>query len=132
MSGELLAVKKSERSQRLADDFVASTMVAIRVARHRRTMRWRALSTASVALVLATALAGGLRSFRESLARKNSSPDALREQVLDRAMAYELSRSAAAPAAGDYLLPNTASLVDFTSTYSDSSWQYDPDWRRTL
>ncbi len=131
MNRELLAVKKNERSRRLPDDFAASTMVAIRVARHRHTMRRRALSTASLALLLATALAGGLRFHRESLAMKNSSADPLREQAIDRAMAYELSRSAAVFAAGDYLLPNTASLVEFTSTYSDSSWQYDPDWRWT-
>lgn len=131
MNRELVAVKKSERPHRLPDDFVASTMVAIRAARHGRTMRRHALSTASLALVLATVLLGGLRSYRESLAMKDSSSDALREQVMDRAMAYELSQSTAAPAAGDYLLPNTASLMEFASTYSDSSWQYDPDWRWT-
>jgi hypothetical protein len=127
MKRDLVAVRRTERLRRLPDDFVASTMVAISEARHRRTMRRRGLSITSLALIAAVLI--GLRSYRESVAIMNSTPDALGERIVDRAIAYELTRSADAPDVGDYLLPNAENLANLSYNYSDFQWQYDPDWR---
>jgi hypothetical protein len=102
-------------------------MVAISDARHRRTMRRRGLSITSMALIAAVLI--GLRSYRESVSTMNSTPDALGERIIDRALAYELARRSDASDVGDYLLPNAEGLANLSYNYSDFQWQYDPDWR---
>jgi len=137
----------------LPDDFARGVIVKARALQRRRKVRGRIAAGMAVLLVAAAIpLANRIPSQSANLAARHSialndgiawlvpipnraarhSPAndgiAFYQMHADQADTLRLAEATSPDAVGDYLLPNTTALTQFASAYSDTSWDYDPDW----
>ena len=116
----------------LPDDFARGVIVKARALQRRRKVRGRIAAGVAVLLVAAAIpLANRIPSRSANrAARRASTFDgiALYQMDADQADTLRLAEATNPDAVGDYLLPNTMALTQFASAYSDTSWNYDPDW----
>ena len=113
----------------LPDDFARGVIVKARAVERRRKIGSR---IAAVALLFAAAIPLGSRFVshpQDLAARQPSSPVGIATyQESDQADALRLAEATNPDAVSDYLLPNTSTVTQFASSYSDASWDYDSDW----
>ena len=117
----------------LPDDFARGVIVKARALQRRRKVRGRIAAGVAVLLVAAAIpLANRIPSQSANLAARHSvalnDGIALYQMDADQADTLRLAEATSPDAVGDYLLPNTTALTQFASAYSDTSWDYDPDW----
>jgi hypothetical protein len=118
------------RERSLPADF-AERVLAIAHKKLERRRRKRIVAVAALVSVMAAIpLLGLMRSRLEGLG--TSDPPGLASErwppSSDDALAYQVAQTVSPRSAGDYLLPNANALAEFSSTYSEASWQYDSQW----
>jgi hypothetical protein len=111
--------------------FAGQVLVLVRAERRRRRTRRRSVLIACCVLLAAAIPASTLLQPHGS--NRAGTVAAFQErswhgESLDEAVAYKIAQSSLTESAGDFLLPDTRALTEFSSTYIDASWHYDPYW----
>lgn len=111
----------------LPADFAQRVLLIARRKLRRRRLRNRIAAITTVLLLIAAIPLATLTRSRHNNLSSRDSTDIAGGQVQwsDEALAYQLEQNRAPRSAGDYLLPNAATLTEFTPADTDLSRQYE-------
>jgi hypothetical protein len=117
----------------LPDDFARGVIIKARAVQRHRQIAGRIVAGMTVMLLafaipLANRISSRNGNFFADHSRASATLASYRQSDDDETDALTLADAVSPDAVGDYLMPNTSALTQFTATYSDASWDYGSDW----